>query len=183
MQRRVLVGSIDTVWISVAQPPLGNALRPTPGLVLLARELRLIVTLPVIALMSVVLVTIVQAIIVSVANVNPWNTVSIVTREQVAEARSTLGLAILWRFISTIATVVVTVTVPGSRNTPMIRTPETVLRTRPLCTMQFILVGVVATVIVTITEPIRLNADVCLLALQVIRWTSGIRWTPFMRLI
>lgn len=183
MQSRVLVRPIHTVWIAVAQPPLRNALASSPRLVLLARKLSLIVALPVIALMPIVLVAVVQAIIVSVADIDPGNTISVVAREQVAEAGPSLRLAVLWRLVGSIAAIIVSVTVPSGRNATVIWTPETVLRTRPLSTMQLVFVGIVATVIVSVAQPVRLHANVGLLALEVIRRTGGVGRTSLVRLI
>jgi hypothetical protein len=89
VQRSVLISAIYTIWIAITKPFLRNTLGASPGLVLLACELCLLVTLPVVALVSDVLVTVVQAIVVSVANVDSRYAISVVTGEQVAEAGST----------------------------------------------------------------------------------------------
>lgn len=135
------------------------------------------------ALMSIVFVTIVQAIVVAVADINAWNTVSIVTRKQITEACASFRLAVLWRLIGSVATVVVAIAVPRGRDASMVGTPETVLRTRSLRTMQYILVRIVTAVIVTVAQPIRFDADVGLLALQMVIGTRRILWTHFMRFV
>lgn len=85
--------------------------------------------------MSIVLIAVVQTVVVSIADVNPWNAVAIVAREQITEARSTLRLAVFWRFICAVAAIVVSVAIPSGRNTPMVGASETVLRTSTLSTV------------------------------------------------
>jgi hypothetical protein len=56
VDRRIFICTVHAIWVSVTQPLLGDALRAVPVLVCIARVFRLLVTLPVIALMSVVLI-------------------------------------------------------------------------------------------------------------------------------
>lgn len=70
------------------------------------------------ALMTLIFVRVIQTIIVPVANVNSRNAVAVVAREQIAEACSAFGLAVTRRFIASVQTVVVSVTVPSGWNTP-----------------------------------------------------------------
>lgn len=72
--------------------------------------------------MSRVLVGVVQAVVVAVANVNSRDAVSVVAREQVAQAGLHLTLAIVLGFVGVVAAVIVSVAVPGCRNAPMRRT-------------------------------------------------------------
>jgi len=131
----------------------------------------------------VILVTVVQTIVVAIADVDPWYAVAIVAGEQIPEACASFRFAVIWWFIGSIATVIVTITVPGSWNASVVGTPETVGWTSSLATMQWILVGVVTTIVVAIAQPIGFHADVGLLALQMIRRTSGVHGTPFVRFI
>lgn len=133
--------------------------------------------------MSIILVTVVQTIIVPIANVDSRYTIAIVAREQIAKARSTLRLAVLWRLIGTIAAIVVAIAIPRRRYTPMTRTPETVLRTRSLATMQGILIRIIAAIIITIAQPIRFHANVRILAFQMTSRTRSILRAHFVRLI
>lgn len=43
------------------------------------------------------------------ANVDARNTIAIVAGEQIAEARPSFGLAVLWRFVGSLAAIVVAV--------------------------------------------------------------------------
>lgn len=82
--------------------------------------------------MSIIFVRIIHAIIVTVADVNPRNAISIVAREKISEASSSLGFAILWRFVGSVTAIVVSVAVPSRRNATVVRTPEAVLWTSSL---------------------------------------------------
>lgn len=62
-------------------------------------------------------------------------------------------------------------------------TSEAIRRTSPLSAMQRILIRIIPTIIITITQPVRLDANIRLLALQMLRWTRRVLWTPFVRLI
>lgn len=70
-------------------------------------------------LMTFVLIRIVQTIVVSVAYVYPRNAVAVIAREQIAEARSTFGLAVAGRFVAPVQAIVVSVAVPSSWNAPV----------------------------------------------------------------
>lgn len=65
----------------------------------------------------------------------------------------------------------------------MIRTTETVLWTRALCTMQSVLITVITTIIVAIAQPIWFNANICFLAFEMIGRAGCVLWTTFVRLI
>lgn len=69
------------------------------------------------ALMTFVLVRVIETIVVAVANINSRNAVAVVAREQIAEACPAFGLAITRRLVASVQTVVVSVTVPCGRNT------------------------------------------------------------------
>jgi len=125
-----------------------------------------------------VLVRIVQTIVIAVADVNPRYAIAIVTREQVAETRTTLRLAILWRFVRPVTTVVVAVAVPCGWYTSVVGTPEAVRRAGPLRAMYRVLVTVIATIVVTIAQPVRFHAYVCLLALQMVGRARYVLWAP-----
>lgn len=75
------------------------------------------------ALMSVIFVRVVQTIIVAVTNVYSRNAVSIVTCEKITKAGASFRFAVLWRFVCTIAAVIVTITVPGSGDASVVGTP------------------------------------------------------------
>jgi len=75
------------------------------------------------ALMSVILITVVQTIVVSITDVDPGYAVAIVAGEEIPEAGSSLGFAVIWGLISTITTVIIPVAVPGGRNASVLR-PE-----------------------------------------------------------
>lgn len=180
---RVFISAINTVRITITQPLLGYTLRPSPGLVLFAGVLGFRIALTFVALMAVVFVTVVKAIVVTVTDVDPGNAVSIVTGEKVPEAGPAFRAAVLGWFIGTVTTIVITVAVPSSRDAPMVRTAEAVGRTSSLRAVEWILVRVVTAVIVSITQPVRFDADVCLLALQVVSGTCCVRRTALLRLV
>jgi len=117
---------------------------------------------------SNVLVGIVQTIVIAVADVNSRYAIAVVAREQVAETRTALRLAVLWWFIRPITTVVVAVAIPRSRYASVVGTPEAVRRAGPLRAMHRVLVTVIATIVVTIAQPVRFHTYVCLLALQMV---------------
>ena len=114
--------------------------------------------------MTIVFIAVVQAVVVSVADVDPGYAIAVITGKQVAETCTSFGLAVFWRLISTIAAVVVAIAIPGSWYTSVVGTSEAVRGTGSLATMQRILVRVVATVVVTVAQPVGLHADICLLA-------------------
>lgn len=175
MYCRVLIGSVDTIWIAIAQPLSRYTLSASPEFVLLARVLGLGVTLAFVTLVAVVLITVIEAIVVSIADVDSRYAVAVVASKEVAEAGSSLGAAVFWRLVSSIATVVVAVAVPRSGYTPVVRAAEAVLRARSLRAMEGVLVRVVAAVVIAVAEPVRLHADVGLLTLQVVSGASGVR--------
>lgn len=130
--------------------------------------------------MSVIFVAVVQAIIITITNVNTWNAIAIVTSKQITEACSSFRFTVLWRLISTITAIVVSIAIPCSWNTSVIWTSEAILWACSLGTMQWIFVAVISTIVVAITKPVRFNANIRFLAFQMIRWASCICWTPFM---
>lgn len=146
----IFIRSINTIRIPIAYPLLRNTLRPGPGLVLLAGKFGLLIALPIIALMPIILITIIQTVIVSITDINSRNAVAIITGKQISKAGPSLGLAVLWRLIRPITTIIVPIAVPGSRDASMIWTAEAVLRTCPLGTVQRILVRVISAIIVPI---------------------------------
>lgn len=133
--------------------------------------------------MSIVFVAVVQTVVVSIANVNPWNAISIVASEQITEARSALRFAVLWWLIGSVATIIIAVAIPRGRNASMIRASEAVLWTRTRSTMQHILVGIITTIVISITQPIRFHANIGLFALQMIFRASRILRTLLVRLV
>lgn len=160
-----------------------NALRSAPRLVALAGEFRLVVAFPVVALVPCVLVRIVQTIVVAVAYIYARDAMAVIAGEQIAKAGSPFALAVLEGFITPISTIIVPVTVPSRWDTTVIGTSEAILRTGGFGTVNRILVGIISAVVVAIAEPIRFNADVCLLAFQVTRGARRVPWTPFVRFI
>ena len=65
----------------------------------------------------------------------------------------------------------------------MIGTPEAVWRTSSLSAMNRILVAVVAAIVIAVAEPVGLDTDVRLLALEMIQWTRGVARTALMRFV
>lgn len=73
--------------------------------------------------MAGIFVRIIQAIVVPITNVDPWHTVSIVTSEQVSKASSLFAFAVIFGFICTISTIVISITMPSGRNAAVAGTP------------------------------------------------------------
>jgi len=132
---------------------------------------------------SRVLVGTVQTVVVAVADVDPRYAVAVVAREQVAETRAALRLAVLRRLVRPVAAVVVAVAVPRGRYAPVVGAPEAVRRARPLRTVHRVLVAVVAAVVVAVAQPIRFHAYVRLLALQMVRGARDVLRAPVVRLV
>ena len=120
----VLISSIDAIRIAVANPVLLDANLPSPGSVRFAGEFRVRIARPGLALPVLALVTVVKAVVVPVANVNPRDAISIVAREQVPIACSLCGFAFFLGLISSTIAIRIAVAVPSRGNAPMIRTPE-----------------------------------------------------------
>ena len=68
------------------------------------------------------LVGVVETIVVAVADVNPWDAVSVVASEEVSVARPVGGRALIGWLVLASVTVAVSVAVPRGRNAAMIRT-------------------------------------------------------------
>lgn len=64
------------------------------------------------ALMSHIFIRVVEAIIITITDIYTRNTVSIITCEQITKACATFRLAVFWRFIRSISTVIITITIP-----------------------------------------------------------------------
>lgn len=133
--------------------------------------------------MSIIFIAVVQTVVVSITDVNPRNAISVVACKQIPEASAALRFTVLWRLIGSIATIVVPIAIPSSRNTPVIGATETVLWTRTLSTVQHIFVRVITTIIVSIAQPVRLHTNVGFLTLQMVLWACRILRTHFMCLI
>lgn len=133
--------------------------------------------------MSNILIAIIQTIVIAITNINTRNTISIITGKQIAEACSTLALAILRWFIGTITAIIVPVAIPSGRNASMIRAPETILWTCALRAMQRVLIGIVAAIVIAIAKPIRLHANVRLFAFQVICGAGSVLRTAVVCLV
>lgn len=67
------------------------------------------------ALVTLVFVGIIETIVVAITDVNSRYTVSIVAREKISEASSSFGMTVLWWFVASIETVVVSITIPDSK--------------------------------------------------------------------
>lgn len=65
----------------------------------------------------------------------------------------------------------------------MIGTSEAVLGTSSLGAMNRILVAIVTAIVVAVAEPVRLHADVRLLAFEMIQRARSVAWTTLVRLI
>lgn len=72
---------------------------------------------------------------------------------------------------------------PSRGNAAMIGTPEAVLRASPLRTVQRILIAVVAAIVVTVAQPVRLDADIRLLALEMIGRAGRVARASLVRLV
>lgn len=130
-----------------------------------------------------VFVGIVQTIVVAVADVNPGYAIPVVAREQVAETRPAFRFTVLRRFVGPVAAIVVAVAIPRGRYAPVVGTPETIGRARPLRTMDRVLVAVVAAIVVAVAQPIRFHAYVRLFALQMVRRTRYVLRAPVVRFV
>lgn len=150
IHRDVLVSSVDTIRIAVAKPFVRYALCSAPYFICRACKFGVFVALTIIALMTFVLVGIIKTVIVTVAYINSWYTIAIVTGEQITEASTSLGLTVAGWFVATVETIVVTVAVPRCRYASVIGASEAILRARTLSAVYRILVAVVAAIIVTI---------------------------------
>lgn len=64
------------------------------------------------ALMPLIFIRAVEAIIIAITDIDTRNTVSIIACEQITKACPTFRLAVLWRFIRSISTVIITITIP-----------------------------------------------------------------------
>lgn len=135
------------------------------------------------ALVPGVLVRVVQTVVVAVAYVYSGYAVAVVAREQVAEARAALRLAVLGRLVGPVAAVVVAVAVPRGRYAPVVRAPEAVGRARALRTMYRVLVAVVAAIVVAVAQPVRFHAYVRPLALEMVGRARHVLRAPVVRLV
>ncbi len=125
--------------------------------------------------MSVVLVRVVEAIVVAVADVNARNAVAVVAGEEVAEAGLGSRLAVIRRLVGSVAAIVVSVAVPGGRNAAVVvGAAEAVAGTRSLRAGRVVLVRIVAAVVVAIAQPKRLHANVGRVALEMVRRASRV---------
>ena len=151
--------TVDTIRIAVAHPVLLDAHGPPVVLVGLALKLRRGVAGSLVAVLLGGLVRVIDTVVVSVADVGVGNAVAVVAREQVAEARPVLGLALALRLVLAALAILVAVAVPRGRQAPVVGTPERVGRTRSGAAVQLVLVRVVATIVIAVAQPVRLQAD------------------------
>lgn len=73
--------------------------------------------------MAVVFIRVVQTVVITIADVYPGDTVSIVTGEEVTKAGPALQFTVVLRLISSVSAVIVTVTVPRRRDTTVVGAP------------------------------------------------------------
>ena len=146
----VLIGTINTVRVSVANPILLDADSSSPITIGLASEFGFWVACSGFALLGFTFIRVVQTIIVTITNVNSRDAIAIVTGEKVPKAGSVFGLASIFGFVFTALTIWITVTIPSGWNASMIRAPERVRGTGPGTAMELIFVRVIAAVIVSI---------------------------------
>ena len=159
--RYVFVCSIDTVWIAITDPLLGNALRFSPLLVGTTGEFRFGVALARSTLMTLILVRVIETVIISIANVDSWNAVAVIARKQVTEAGLCARFTIIGRLIGSVSTIVVSIAVPGSGNAAIVGgASETVGGTRALRTSSVVFVRIVAAIVVSVTKPKRFDANI-----------------------
>lgn len=114
VEGHVLVGTVHAVGVAVAQPFVGDALRPVPGLVCRAGEFRFFIAFSVVALVTIVLVGVVETVVVAIADVDARYAVSVVAGEQVAKTGATLRVTVLGGLVAAVETVVVAIAVPES---------------------------------------------------------------------
>lgn len=140
-----------------------------------AREFRFRVAFAAPTLVSIIFIRIVQAVVVSVADVNARDAIAVVARKQVAETSLGARFAIIWRLVGSVAAVIVSIAIPRGRNAAVVvGAAETVAGTRALRTRRFVLIGIVAAVIIAVTQPERFHANVGRVAFEMLRWAGGI---------
>lgn len=159
MHGDILVGTIDTIGITIADPSLGNALSAAPVLVGGAGELAIRIAFTRVALVSSILVRIIEAIIITIADVNPWYAVAIVAGEKITETCSLLRLAIVLGFVGLVTAIIIAVAVPGGRYASMIGTTETVWWAGSLRADDRRLVRLVTTIIVAIYKQTQVSVS------------------------
>lgn len=167
-QSHVLISPVNAIRISIAQPFFWDALGAIPHFVRGASELRFFVAFSVVALMTLIFIGVIQTIVVSIADVNSRNTVAVITSEQIAETCSTLGLAVTRRLVASVQTIIISVAIPSGWDAPVIRTSEAVLGASSLGAMNRILIAIVTAIVIAVAQPVRLHADVCLFAFEMI---------------
>ena len=146
----VLIGTINTVRVSVANPIFLDADCSSPIAIGLTSEFGFRVAGSGFALLGFTFVRVVQTIIIAITNVNSRDAVAIVTGEKVTKAGSVFGLAGIFGFVFTTLTIWITITIPSGWNASMIGAPEGVGGTGPGTAMELIFVRVIAAVIVSI---------------------------------
>lgn len=62
--------------------------------------------------MPLVFITVIQTIVIAITNIYTRYTVAVIASEEITEARPSLTLAVLWRFVSAITAVVITIAIP-----------------------------------------------------------------------
>ena len=70
------------------------------------------------------LVGVVEAVVVAVANVDPWNAVSVVAGEEISVASPVSGCALVGRLVFAPVAIAVSVTVPRCRNASVVGTSK-----------------------------------------------------------
>lgn len=78
-----------------------NQIQITPLLVSATGEFRLCIAFAVTTLMTAILIRVIQAVVISITDVDARNAVAIVAGKEVAKARFGAGFAVIWRFIRT----------------------------------------------------------------------------------
>ena len=131
----VFVGAVHAIRISVTNPSLGYTLSPSPVFVGRTGEFSVGIALTGIALMSNIFIRVVETVIISVADIYSWNTVSIIASEEITKTGPLFTLAVLFGFISfRTATIVISIAIPGGGYASVVRTSKAIGRTRPLRT-------------------------------------------------
>lgn len=172
---RVFISSVDAIRIAIANPFTWNTLSFAPLFIGTAREFRFRVAFAAPTLVSIIFIRIVQAVVVSVADVNARDAIAVVARKQVAETSLGARFAIIWRLVGSVAAVIVSIAIPRGRNAAVVvGASETVAGTRALRTRRFVLIGIVAAVIIAVTQPERFHANVGRVAFEMLRWAGGI---------
>jgi len=92
----VLISSVNAVRVPIADPSLRDALGSAPVAILSASKLSFRITFTSVTLMSRIFIRVVKTVVVPVTDVDPRDTVAVVTGEEVSKTSPLLTLADLF---------------------------------------------------------------------------------------